>query len=80
MYGHGFSCIKNTNNIGRVACITMDSWKNEVLIRENHKKDKDDLLKTIGIENVKVTIFLTDLTFLTPKLTNYQSNLLYFCD
>ena len=52
---------------------------NEVLIRENHKKDKDDLLKTIGIENVKATIFLTDLTFLTPKLTNCQSNL-YFCD
>ena len=58
----------------------MDSWKNEVLIRENHKKDKDDLLKTIGIENVKATIFLTDLALLTPKLTNYQSNLWYFCD
>ena len=48
----------------------MDSWKNEVLIRENHKNDRDDLLKTIGIEDVKATI-LTDLTFLTQKLTNY---------
>ena len=54
--------------------------KNEVLIRENHKNDKDDLLKTLGIENVKATIFLTDLTFLTQKLTNYQSNLWYFND
>ena len=48
---------------------------NGVLIPEKHKKDKDDLLKkTIGIENIKATIFVTDLTFLTPKLTNYQSN------
>ena len=30
------------------------------------KKDNDDLLKTIGIENAKATIFLTDLTSLTP--------------
>ena len=58
----------------------MDSWQNEVLIRENQQKDKDDLLQAIGIENVKATIFLTDLTFLTPKLTNYQSNLWYFGD
>ena len=54
--------------------------ENEVPIPENRKKDKDDLLKTIGIENVKATIFLTDLTFLTPNLTNYKSNLWYFND
>ena len=41
--------------------------ENEVLIRENHKKDKDGLLKTIGIENNKATIFLTDLTFLAQN-------------
>ena len=34
--------MKDTNNVVRVACVTMDSWKNEVLILENHKKDKDD--------------------------------------
>ena len=75
MYGHGFFFISKTliMQVGLLA----SEWipENEVLIRENHKKDKDDLLNTIGIENVKATIFWTDLTFLTPKLTNYQSNL-----
>ena len=73
-------CIKDTNNVSRVACITMDSWKMRSSSDENIKKDKDDLLKTIEINNVKATIFVTDLTFLTPKLTIYQSNLWYFCD
>ena len=54
--------------------------QNDVLIRENHKKDKDDLLKTVEMENVKATIFVTNLTFLTLKLSNYQSNLWYVCD
>ena len=48
---------------------------NGVLIPEMHKKDKDDLLKrTIGTEHIKATIFVTDLTFLTPTLTSFQSN------
>ena len=48
---------------------------NGILISEKHKKDKDYLLKKkIGIENIKATIFVTILTFLTRKLTNYQSN------
>ena len=67
-YGHGFLY----QNYGFL--------QNEVVIRENHERDKHDLLKRIGIENVKTTIFLTDLTFLSPKLINYQSNLWYFCD
>ena len=67
-------------NVGRVAWITMDSWKMGSSSEKSIKKDKDNLFKTIGIENVKATIFLTDLTFLNPKLTNYQSNLWYFCD
>ena len=75
-----FFRIKDTNNVGRVACITMDSWKMRSSSEQTIKKDKDDLLKTIGIKNVKATIFLTGLTFLTSKLTNYQSNLWYFCD
>ena len=72
-----FFYIKDTNNVRCVACITMDSWK---MWSSSEKKDKDDLLKTKGIENVEAIIFLSNLTFLTPKLTNYQSNLLYFCD
>ena len=72
--------IKYSNNVCRVACITMDSWKMTSSSKKTIKKDKDDLLKTVGMENVKATIFLTNLTFLTLKLTNYQSNLWYFCD